>query len=67
MILEPAFHTYKQCRKKRHGAGAGSRLRALKSALCSYYISNGCFNSWHARFAYWLAFYGTPKLRKIKK
>ena len=63
MKFEPVFHSYKLCRKKKHGAGPGTRLLALKVALCSFSILNGCF-SWYSRFAHWLAFYGTPNLRK---
>lgn len=65
MKLEPAVATYRLCRRKKHGAGSGTRLRALKLALCAYQISNGCF-SWHARFAAWLAFRGTPALGKTR-
>lgn len=61
MTFEYAIHAYRMVRAKQHGAGQGSRLRALKMALCAYSITNGCF-SWHARFAYWLAIYGTPRL-----
>lgn len=65
MRIEPAIHAYLTCRRKRHGAGAGSRLRAIKMALCAYAIANGGL-SWHARLAAWMAFHGTPKLPNLK-
>ena len=65
MKIKPALRTYHLVRVKDHGAGKGSFLRAFKSALASFALSNGCF-VWYARLAWWLAIYGTPKLSKIK-
>ncbi len=61
MSIEPAITAYFQVRRKNHGVGNGSRLRAIKSALAMYCLSNGC-ERWDARFAWWLAVYGTPRL-----
>jgi len=65
MYIEPAIHTYRMCRRKKHGAGQGSRLRALKMALCAFAIANGSF-VWYARLAVWLAFHGTPRLPPVR-
>ena len=61
MKLEPAIHAYRSVRRKRHGVGEGSRLRALKMALMMFCLSNGV-RPWYARLAYYLAIYGTPSL-----
>jgi hypothetical protein len=66
MKIETAFHAYRTTRAKRHGAGQGSHLLALKMALCAFHIANGCF-VWYARFAYWLAIYGTPRLPRARR
>lgn len=62
MRFEPAIHAYRSVRAKRHGAGQGSHLRALKMALLCFFLTNGQMQSRAARFAYWLALYGTPRL-----
>lgn len=64
MRIEPMISAFRQVRAKRHGMGAGSRLRALKCALVCYCVSNGCFR-WDARLAWWLAIYGTPRLKGV--
>jgi hypothetical protein len=61
MRLEPAISAYRAVRRKKHGIGGGSRLRALKLALAMYCVSNGVF-PWHARLAWWLALHGTPQM-----
>ena len=61
MKLEPSIHAYIMTRAKRHGAGQGSLLLALKMALCGFAVANGC-HRWCSRFAYWLAIHGTPEL-----
>lgn len=64
MRLEPAISAYRSVRNKKHGVGPGSRLRALKMALMMFNASNG-FTTWHARLAFWLAIYGTPRLPPV--
>ena len=62
MRIEPAVSAWVAVRTKQHGVGEGSRLRALKMALAVFSVSNGTYRSWFARLAYWLAYYGTPRL-----
>lgn len=63
--IEPAIWAYRSVRNKKHGIGKGSRLRAFKLALCMFSVANGTTRHWYARFAHWLAIYGTPKLPPV--
>lgn len=62
MKIEPFFYAYRSVRKKKHGIGKGSRLRAFKLALIMFSVANGTTRHWYARFAHSLAIYGTPRL-----
>ena len=66
MRFEPAISAFIAVRKKRHGIGEGSRLLALKMALCMFSVSNGGL-AWYARAATWMAIHGTPRLPPINR
>ncbi len=66
MRIEPAIAVYIDVRRKKHGIGHGSRLRAFKLALAMFCCSNG-ITPWHARLAWWLAIYGTSRLPPANK
>jgi hypothetical protein len=66
MKIEPAISAYRSVRKKQHGIGEGSRLRAIKMALFMFCATNGTYQHWYARLAFWLALYGTPQLPPTK-
>ena len=61
-MIEPTISAYRSVRKKRHGIGEGSILRATKMALMMFCVSNGSYRHWYAGLAYWLALHGTPRL-----
>ena len=66
MVFEPAISAYLAVRRKSHGAGKGSRLRALKMALVMFSVSNGAHTRL-GRAAFWIAIHGLPKLRKVRQ